>query len=164
MNTVKNFATISDKACGPNKIEDLNLSVLNMITGINKLKTSTKHLSCECKFKFHGRKCNSDQWWNNYKCQCECKKRHVCEKDYIWNSATCSCENGKYLASITDNSVITCDEIIESYDETTKTIQTNFDKKKVIFKTQIFYILLIFLLITIELLIAVSIYCYLIKY
>ena len=35
---------------------------------------------------------------------------------------------------------------------------------KAIFKTQNFYILLAFLLITIALLIAVSIYCYLIKY
>ena len=53
-----------------------------------------------------------------------------------------------------------CDEIIESYEE-----ETNFnEKKKAACKTQNFYILLTFLLITIELLIAVSIYCYLIKY
>ena len=26
------------------------------------------------------KKCNSYQWWNNVKYQCECKKRHVCEK------------------------------------------------------------------------------------
>ena len=48
------------------------------------------------------------------KCWCECKKCHVCEKDCIWNSATCSYENGKYLASVMDDSAITCDEIIES--------------------------------------------------
>ena len=35
-----------------------------------------------------GKKCNSDQWWNNDERRCECKKRHVCEKDYIWNSGT----------------------------------------------------------------------------
>ena len=28
----------------PNKTEDLNLSVLNIITGINELKTVTKHM------------------------------------------------------------------------------------------------------------------------
>ena len=40
-------------------------------------------------------------------------------KDDIWNLATCSCENGKYLGSIINNdSMITCDEIIEE----TKTI------------------------------------------
>ena len=42
------------------------------------------------------------------------RKNIVCEKDYIWNPATCTCENSKYLASIIDNSVITCDEIIEA--------------------------------------------------
>ena len=42
------------------------------------------------------------------------------EKDYVWNSATCSCENGKYLASIMDNSAIICDEVRESYDEEIK--------------------------------------------
>ena len=63
-----------------------------------------------------------------------------------------------------DDSVITCDEIIESYEEETKTISTNFNEKKATFKTQNFYILLLFLLITIALLKAVSIYCYLVKY
>ena len=42
----------------------------------------------------------------NDKCRCECKKRHVYEEDYIWNPSACSCENGKYLASIMDDSVI----------------------------------------------------------
>ena len=111
-----------------------------------------------------GRKCNSDQWYNNDKCQCECKKRHVCEKDYIWNPSKCGCKNGKYLASIMDDSAITFDEVIESYDEEIKTFPTNFNEKKVICKMQNFYILLAFLLIAIPLSIAVSIYCYLIKY
>ena len=39
-----------------------------------------------------------------------------------------------------DNSVITCDEIIE------ETVPTNFNKNKATFKTQNFYILLAFLL------------------
>ena len=63
----------------------------NMITGINESKTLTKHISCECKCKFAGRKCNINQKWNNDKCWCECKKHHICEKDYIWNPAKCSC-------------------------------------------------------------------------
>ena len=57
-----------------------------------------------------------------------------------------------------------CDEIIDSYDEETKTLPTNFNEKKGTCKTQNFYTLLAFLLITIALLAAVSIYCYLIKY
>ena len=39
---------LSNKVCLPNKTEDLNLSVFNMITGINESKTVTKHTSCEC--------------------------------------------------------------------------------------------------------------------
>ena len=63
-----------------------------------------------------------------------------------------------------DDSVITCKEIMESYGEETKAIPTNFNGKIAIYKTQNFYVLLTFLLITIALLIVVSIYCYLIKY
>ena len=51
---------LSNEVCVPNKKQDLNLSVLNMITGINELETLTKHISCDCKCKFDGRKCNSD--------------------------------------------------------------------------------------------------------
>ena len=32
-----------------------------MNAGINESKTLTKHLSCECKCRFHGEKCNSNQ-------------------------------------------------------------------------------------------------------
>ena len=55
------FNDSSNRACVPNKTEDLNLNVLNMITGINESKTLTKHASCVCKCRFDGRKCNSDQ-------------------------------------------------------------------------------------------------------
>ena len=115
-----------------------------MITGINESKTLTKHISCQCKCKFDGTKCKSNKWWNNDKYRCECKKHHICEKDYVWNPATCNCENGKYLASIKDDSVIACDEVIKSYDEEIKTSPTNFDEKNITCKTQSFYILLIF--------------------
>ena len=101
---------LSNKVCVTKKTEDLNLSAFNMITGINELKKLTKHISCECKCKFDGGKCNSDQWWNNDKCRCECKRRHVCEKDYIWNPSTISCENGKYSASMMNDSAIKYDE------------------------------------------------------
>ena len=59
---------LSNKVCVPRKTEDLNLSMFNMITGINESKTLTKDISCECKCKFYRRKCNSDQWWNSDKC------------------------------------------------------------------------------------------------
>ena len=82
-----------------------------MITGKNESKIKIKKTSCEWKCRFDGKKCNSDQW-RNY------------ENDCIWNLATCSCQNGKYLASIMDDSAIICYEIIE------ETVQTNFNGKK----------------------------------
>ena len=87
MDAVKNYSTIHllsklDRCVGscntlndlsnnvyvPNKTENLILSMLNMITGINGSKTLTKHISCECKCEFDRRQCNSNQWWNNKKC------------------------------------------------------------------------------------------------
>ena len=63
---------------------------------------------------------------------CECKKYHICEKGYIWNPTTCSCKNGKYLESITNDSVIDeIDEIIDaeakSNNEETTSLSTNFN-------------------------------------
>ena len=126
--------------------KDLNLSMFNIITGINESKTLTKHISCECKCRLDGTKCNSNEWWNNDKCSCECKKHHIWEKEYVWNPSTCIYENGKYLASIMDDLVITCDEVIESYDEEIKTIPINFNEENVTCKVQNLYNLLAFLL------------------
>ena len=70
----------------------------------------------------------------------------------------------RYLESIMDDSAITCDEIIESFDEETKSILTNFNERKATSKTQNLYILLALLLITIALLITVSVYCFMITY
>ena len=112
---------LSNKICVPNEKEDLNLSVFIMITRINESETLTKDISCECRCKFDGRKCNSGQWWNNDKCRCECKKHHICEKDYVWNPATCNCQNVKYLASIMDE--IICGGSVDVK-------ETNFNEKK----------------------------------
>ena len=126
------------KYCARSKTENSNLKVLNIITGINESKILTKHVSRKCGCKFHGRKRNSDQKWNNDTCRCERKKHHICEKDYIWNPAACSCENGKYLASIIDDLVITCDEILDAVE--TKAVATNFNEKYGICKTRNIYI------------------------
>ena len=71
---------LSNEVCVSNKTEDLNLAMFNMITRINESKALTNHVSWECKCKFDGIKCNSNQKWNNDKC--ECKKHNICEKDY----------------------------------------------------------------------------------
>ena len=129
-----------------------------MTAGINESKTLAKDISCECKCRFDGRQCNSNQWWNNNKYWCDCKKTHVCGKDYVWNPATCNCENRKCLASIMNDSAVTRDENVKSFYEETKTIPAYSDEKKVTCKTQYFYVLLAFLLIAITLLIDASIY------
>ena len=95
-----------------------------MITGINESKILTKHISCECKCKFDGR----IKIKNGIMINVDGSVKNICEKDYIWNPAICSCENGKYLAIIIDDSVITCDEIIDA--EETKIVTTNFNEKK----------------------------------
>ena len=52
---------LSNKACVPNKTEDLNLNIFNMIKGINESKTLTKLISCKCKCKFDETKCKFDK-------------------------------------------------------------------------------------------------------
>ena len=49
-----------NKECN-NKTEDFNITVFDMIASINEAKTLTKHISCECKCKFDGAKCKSNQ-------------------------------------------------------------------------------------------------------
>ena len=52
----------SNKVWIPNKTEDLNLSVFTINTGVSDSETLTKHISCERKCRFHGKKCNLNQW------------------------------------------------------------------------------------------------------
>ena len=74
---------LSNRECVPNKKEHLNPSLFNMVTGIDQSKTLTRDISCRCKCKFDGKKCNLNQKWNNNKCWRECKnptEYHVCKK------------------------------------------------------------------------------------
>ena len=77
---------LSNKACVPNKTEVLNLTIFNMVTGINEAKTLKKHIPCKFKSKFDRRKCNSNQKWNNDKCRCEFKtpKKHRTYENIIF--------------------------------------------------------------------------------
>ena len=51
---------LSNRVCVPNKTEDLNLSMYNMITELNESKTLTNHISWKSKCKLDGTKCNSN--------------------------------------------------------------------------------------------------------
>ena len=72
---------MSNKVCVASEIR-FNLSVFNIATGINESKSLTKHISCKCRRKLYGRRCNSNQNWNDDRLRCECKKYHIYEKDY----------------------------------------------------------------------------------
>ena len=52
---------LSDKVCFQNKTKDLNVSMFNMITGINESGASTNYISYEYKCKFDGTKCKLEQ-------------------------------------------------------------------------------------------------------
>ena len=96
-----------------------------MIRRINESKTLTKYIPSECKCKFYGLE-NVIQIKTGITINVRASTKNVINMKniYIWNPATCSCKNGTYLASMTDDPVIKCDEIIDaeakSYDEETK--------------------------------------------
>ena len=91
-NAVDDFST---KICVPNKTKDINVKVFNIITRIYDAKKLVKHIQCDCKCKFNSAICNSNQKWDNNKCQCKCKKYRTCKRDCTWDSSTRICENSK---------------------------------------------------------------------
>lgn len=70
------------------------------------------------------------------------------------NVETCSCENDKYAGDIANDSFTTCNEITETIKSaliktvSTKSIPTNFNEKRLVYKIKNLYILLVFVLIT----------------
>ena len=85
---------ISGRICVPIKTEDVDLSVLNLITGINESKTlwNINHANVNVNLMIEhifqiksGIKINVDV---NVKTRKECS---VCGKDYISSPTTCTC-------------------------------------------------------------------------
>ena len=103
-------------------------------------------------YKFYGRKCNSNQKWNNDKGRCECKnpKEHnACEKDYIWNPTKCSCKNAEYLTSTIDYLAIPCDEIINAADSVSKNGSANFHKMNCYILHKVLLVIILLLIIAV---------------
>ena len=83
MGSYNTLNDLSNRVYVPNKTKVLNLSAFNVIIGINESIAPTKHISCECKYKVGGKKCNWNQKRKNNKCCCEHKnlKQHCeCKK------------------------------------------------------------------------------------
>ena len=59
----------------------------------------------------------------------------MCEENHICNLSTCTCENDKYLEKLVYETVVRCDEIIDA----TQSEPINFNYKKTICKTNLFY-------------------------
>ena len=55
MGSCNTLNDLSNRVCGLNKTEDLNLIVIYLIAGINESRTLTRHISCKYKCNFDGR-------------------------------------------------------------------------------------------------------------
>ena len=158
-----------DRTFVPNKMEVVDLGVLNIIKGIIESKTPAKHISCECRCEFDGRKCNLRQKWNNVSVGVSVNKsiKHCkCEEDYGWNPSICAwegdedCEIGEYqkdcacIKSLVYDLIVTYDEIVDM-SETTSVKSVN---KKGFFLTYIIFLGIICL--TLLIFIAIVFYCH----
>ena len=76
---------LSTKICVPSKTKDINVKVFKILTQTNEAKTMIKRTSCDCKFKFNNKACNSVQKWNNKIFQWECKKLSKSKSYYSQN-------------------------------------------------------------------------------
>ena len=74
---------LSSKVCVPSETEDLYLSMFSMITGIYESKTLAKHISCECKSRFDGKRVSQINCKTKINVGGNANKRHVWQKDYV---------------------------------------------------------------------------------
>ena len=67
-----NCNIVSPKECVPKKIKDISVKVFDEMKNRNEAKVMIKHISCDWKWKFNSKTCNSNQKCNNKTCQREC--------------------------------------------------------------------------------------------
>ena len=70
------------KLCVPDVVKNLNVKVLNLVSGTNETRCLEWHETCKCKCRFEHSVCK--QLWNDNKCRCECKElidKGICNKD-----------------------------------------------------------------------------------
>ena len=49
---------LSPKICVPKETKDINVKAFNILRSKNEVKTTKKHISCDCKCKFNSILCN----------------------------------------------------------------------------------------------------------
>ena len=78
--------------------------------------------------------CNTLNDLSNRVCISNKSERTSLVQNITWNPDICSCKNGKYLGSIIDDWIITCDEVINAAENKSKyvmsTLSINFHNKK----------------------------------
>ena len=129
------------RAFVPNKVKIMNVTVFNLVSGVNETRCLVQHEPCECKCVLNERVCNSKQNWNHNECRCECKELDgwsSCKDDYMWNPSTCDCECNKAckIDEYLDIENCLCKKhlidklVLECEDEILDTTETSLDDKK----------------------------------
>ena len=71
------------RVCVPNKFENLNLKVFNLMSVVSET------CECKCRLNYWG-SFKNDFMWNPRTCNCECNK--ACKTDEYSDVKNCSCE------------------------------------------------------------------------
>ena len=86
------------KICVPDVVKDLNVKVLNLMSGTNETRHIKWHEMCKCECTLDANVCNIKQRWNKNKRRCECKElihKGIWDNGFIWNPSNCECECNK---------------------------------------------------------------------
>ena len=86
---------LNARVCVPNKVINMNVKILSLISVVNEARFLVQHESCEYRCGLNKSVCNSKQICNYNECRCDCKVLNgwcSCEKGYMQNPNTCACE------------------------------------------------------------------------
>ena len=74
------------RVCVPNKVINMNVKILSLISVVNETRFLVQHESCKYKCGLNKSVCNWNQLCNCSECRCECKVLNgwcSCEKGYM---------------------------------------------------------------------------------
>ena len=90
-----NINNLLGKLCVPDVVKNLNVKLLNLVSGTNETRGIEWHKTSKCKCRFNSSVCHNNQRWDDDKCRCECKElidKGVSDKGFIWNPSNSVCE------------------------------------------------------------------------